>query len=59
MMLLSDEFHDLMRQQTSYSALVAWWQRQHGGSYAEACQHINHLLRLYRQVYAPSSSPRP
>ena len=51
---LSDEFHDLMRQQTSYSALVAWRQQQQGCSYTEACRQINHLLRLYRQHYAAS-----
>jgi len=49
---LSDDFHDLMRQQASYATLVAWRQRQQGCSYAEACQQINHLLRLYRQHYA-------
>ncbi|MDB9529582.1 hypothetical protein PN498_26565 [Oscillatoria sp. CS-180] len=51
---LPDEFHDLMRQQTSYSALVAWRQQHQGCSYAEACQQINQMLQLYRQRSAAS-----
>jgi hypothetical protein len=49
---LPDEFHELMRQQTSYAALVAWRQQQQGCAYAEACQQINLLLQQYRQHYA-------
>ena len=51
-MPLPDEFHELMRQQTSYAALVTWQQQQQSCTYAEACQQINHLLQQYRQHYA-------
>lgn len=51
---LSDEFDDLMRQQTSYSNLVAWLQQRQGYSYPEACKQMNHMLQQYRQHHAAS-----
>jgi len=50
----SDEFHELMRQQSSYSALVAWLQQQKGCSYAEACKQMNQMLKQYRHQHAAS-----
>lgn len=49
---LSDEFHELMLQQTSYSALVAWLQQRQGFSYTEACQQMNQMLQQYRHHHA-------
>ena len=51
---LSDEFYDLMRQQTSYSNLVAWLQERQSCSYADACKQMNHMLQQYRQHHAAS-----
>jgi hypothetical protein len=49
-----DELHELIRQQASYSMLVAWLQQRQGCSYGEACQQINQTLRQYRQQHQAS-----
>jgi hypothetical protein len=49
-----DELHALIRQQASYSMLVAWLQQRQSCSYPEACKQINHTLRQYRLQHQAS-----
>jgi hypothetical protein len=45
---LSEEIHELIRQQASYSVLVAWLQKRQGCTYQEACKQVNQVLQQYR-----------
>jgi hypothetical protein len=51
-----DELNDLIRQQASYSSLVAWVQKRTGRSYRDACLTVNRVMRRYRHQH---QAPRP
>lgn len=42
------ELDDLIYQQASYSALIAWMQKYSACSYIEACTQVNAELQRYR-----------
>jgi hypothetical protein len=46
-----DELNDLIRQQASYSSLVAWVQKRTGRSYRDACLTVNRVMRRYRHQH--------
>lgn len=43
-----NELHELIRNQASYSELVAWVQKHSGCSYREACIKVNGEMQQYR-----------
>lgn len=51
-----DELNDLIRQQASYSSLVAWVQKHRGRSYRDACLTVNRVMQRYRHQH---QAPRP
>ncbi len=53
-----DELHDLIRQQASYTKLVAWLQQKEKCAYRDACLRLNEELAKYRLLYsaAPPTS---
>jgi hypothetical protein len=46
-----DELNELIRQQASYSSLVAWVQKHTGRSYRDACLTVNHVMQRYRRQH--------
>lgn len=46
-----NDFYDLIRQQASYSALVAWMQKRQTCSYQAACLRVNVEMQQYRLTH--------
>lgn len=46
-----DELNELIRQQASYSSLVAWVQKHTGHSYRDACLTVNRVMQRYRHQH--------
>lgn len=53
-----DELNELIRQQASYSSLVAWVQKHTGRSYRDACLTVNRVMQRYRHQHQ-AASPHP
>jgi hypothetical protein len=50
-----DELNELIRQQASYSSLVAWVQQRTGHSYRDACLTVNRIMQQYRRQHLTST----